>query len=278
MNQISMFQRDKLNPDDDPPELAPLLDRCSVIYKPKGLALEYANLATNAYRGCRHGCAYCYAPSALRMSASEFHSAPSIRKGYLAKLEKDCAKFQKANMGGRVLLSFTCDPYQPLDEDTGLTRRVIQTMHAAGLDVQVLTKGGARALRDLDLFGPTDAFATTLTWSDRYRSILWEPEAALPAERIETIKAFHDAGVPTWVSLEPVLDPNVALDLIRTTAPFVDLFKVGKLNYAGRLPPELRATVEHIDWYAFGHAAESLLQELGKEYYIKIDLRVLMDR
>jgi DNA repair photolyase len=65
-----------------------------------------------------------------------------------------------------------------------------------------LTKGGTRALRDLDLFRPDrDAFASTITSLDEATSLHWEPNAALPADRITALKAFHDAGIFTWVSL-----------------------------------------------------------------------------
>ena len=70
--------------------------------------------------------------------------------------------------------------------------------------------------------------------------------------------------MPTWVSLEPVLEPAASLEIIRETAPYVNLFKVGKLNYH----PMARS----IDWRAFGLAAIALLESLGKPYYIKKDL------
>ena len=72
------------------------------------------------------------------------------------------------------------------------------------------------------------------------------------------------AGIPTWVSLEPVLDPAVALEIIRQTHPFVDLFKVGKLNY--------HPLAKSIDWPQFARDAVTLLKSLGKAYYVKNDL------
>jgi len=207
---------------------------CTLIYTPKGRAREYAALACNVYRGCDHQCVYCYAPNSTRRT-------------------------------GQVLLSFTCDPYQHLDVQEQVTRSAIKILHRHGLQVQMLTKGGSRALCDLDLFTPADAFASTLTLLDEAESHKWEPYAATPADRIETIRRFHEADIPTWISLEPVLDPAVALEIIRQTHLFVDLFKVGKLNYHPR--------ARTIDWHRFANDAIELLKSLGKEFYIKKDLQ-----
>ncbi len=236
----------------------------SLIYEPKGRAREYAALALNIYRGCDHGCTYCYAPAATRRSREDFvHSAP--RPGFLEKLKREAGERAPTEA---VLLCFTTDPYCRLDEKLGLTRETIKILHSAGHAVQILTKGGRRALRDLDLMGPRDAFATTLTLLDEEESDHWEPGAALPSDRIRTIKAFRLAGIPTWVSLEPVLDPDVSLEIIEKTHRFVDLFKVGKMNHVQS---------SDVDWAGFGRAAVALLEHLGKDYYIKRDLREAME-
>ena len=249
---------------------------CTLIYTPKGRAREYASLACNVYRGCDHQCTYCYAPSATRRNRDDF-AASSVRPGaFRARLETEARKYRDAGIQGQVLLSFTCDPYQRLDLRERVTRSAIQILHRHGLNVQILTKGGGRALRDLDLFGPRDAFATTLTLLDDIVSRTWEPYAATPSDRIETIRQFHQAGIPTWVSLEPVLDPSESLRIIRATHPFVDLFKIGKLNY---LP-----LAQTIDWRQFARDAIDLLRSLGYQcntdhdnltsgqFYIKRDL------
>jgi DNA repair photolyase len=239
----------------------------NLIYDPKGRAREYAALACNLYRGCDHGCAYCYAPSCLHMNPYEFYN-PRTRPGdFLKELERDAEKLQ-GKTTDRVLLCFTCDPYQRLDVEAQITRKAIQIFHKYGLGVQALTKGGRRALRDLDLFTDKDAFATTLTFIHEEQSEKMEPGAALPLDREDTIRKFHEAGIETWVSLEPVFDPLDALVWIEHTAVFVDLFKVGKLNYS--------PLAKKIDWAKFGRDAEALLRSLGKRYYIKNDLRAFM--
>lgn len=235
----------------------------ALIYQPKGRAREYAAWSVNIYRGCSHGCTYCFAPSALRMSRELFYSSPGDRgAGFLRKLENEAATL-KTN-GEPVLLCFTCDPYQPLDTELKLTRETIKILHAAGHAVHILTKGGTRALRDLDLFTPRDAFATTLTWSDAAKSRGWEPEAATPQDRVRAIFEFHAAGIPTWISLEPVLDPAIALQAIRETHTFVSLYKIGRWNYDAR--------ANEIDWAKFAADAVALCESLGKRYLLKRDL------
>lgn len=237
---------------------------CSIIYAPKGQAGEYARLATNPYRGCGHKCAYCYVPAVLHMPRAEFDAGATLRPDYLARLEVEAAKYRRMGMSENVLLSFTTDPYHPGHNQA--TRNTIQILQSNGLRVTTLTKGGSRALRDLDLFRPgLDHFASTLTSINADFSNKWERGAALPFDRTETLKKFHAAGVFTWVSLEPVLDIDETLRVIDVTAPYVDFYKVGKANYI-KLP-------EPIDWRDFTRQVTSLLNNIGKAHYIKKDLQ-----
>lgn len=239
----------------------------ALIYEPAGRAREYAPLALNLYRGCSHGCLYCYAPDACRTDRAAFHARPAVRVDLIAKLERELAKTPTAAQRDPVLLCFTTDPYQPLAAETHVTRRAIELLHEHGYPVHVLTKGGMRAAADFDLLGsvPGDAFATTLTFIDPADSARWEPSAAAPADRLEAIATARTQGITTWVSLEPVIDTEQTLDVIRATHHHVDLFKVGTLNHH-----ELAKT---IDWPAFAARVVALLEELGATYYIKNDLR-----
>lgn len=235
----------------------------AIIYQPSGRAREYAPWAANLYSGCGHSCKYCYAPSALRRNKEQFHSCPKPRKDILKLLARDCKKLQGQDL--RILLSFTTDPYQPIEEEYQITRQAIQILHDFGLSVEILTKGGTRAVRDFDLLTSKDIFASTLTFLDERKSINWEPGASLPEDRIKAIKQAHEMGIRTWVSLEPVVEPDESLEIIRRTHQFVDLYKVGTLNYN-----KLAGT---IDWKKFGLEAIELLEKLNKNYYIKDDLR-----
>jgi DNA repair photolyase len=275
MSQMTMFAEPKTEtrPAPQPPRQLP---GCSLIYEPKGRAREYAALACNVYSGCDHGCVYCYAPSATRKTRQEFDASTTRPGHFLARLEKEAAKYEAANIQARVLLSFTCDPYQHLDVEEEVTRSAIQILHRHGLNVEVLTKGGYRALRDLDLFTDRDAFATTMTLLYLHQSEEWEPDAASPQSRMDAIRTFHGAGIPTWVSLEPVLFPAQSLEIISRIHDAVDVFKVGALNY--------HEHAQTIDWPAFAHDAVELLTSLGYnrnlepdtlqsgDFYVKRDL------
>ena len=235
-----------------------------VIYQPKGKAGEYSKLAVNLYTGCSHHCVYCYAPSFIRTTAEIFNQ-PQPRKDIVLKIYQDARILSGEHQTGSILLCFTCDPYQPIDEHYQLSRQAIQIMHACNFNVMILTKGGQRAERDFDLLTGNDRFGVTLTNLDNKLSAHWEPGAALPDERINSLLRAHEKGIKTWVSLEPVLYPGVTLEIIRQTHGFVDEFKVGKLNY--------HPHSQSVDWHKFAVDVQQVLTEFKCNYYLKEDLR-----
>lgn len=242
---------------------------CKLIYCPKGRAEEYARWALNLFRGCGHGCSYCFGPQTLRMSRKEFHDSPRVRSaGFLTQLEKETRRCQEMGLKGRVLLCFTCDPYQPINTQHGLTRKAIKLLHAADLNVQVLTKAGEASLADIDLFTPDDAYAATLTFSDspngRYLSEQWEPHAALPASRLAALRAFWAVNIPTWVSLEPVISPEMSLQAIEQSYPYTTVYKAGTLNH--------HSHARTIDWQTYARNVVEVLGQVNRPYYIKDDL------
>ena len=232
------------------------------IYEPKGRALEYSLLALNLYQGCVHGCGYCYAAMMARRYGRDFQNA-GVRPGVIEALKKAAPKF--AGTDKRVLLCFSCDPYQPAGNKA--TREALQVLRLHDIPFQVLTKGGLRAARDFDLYGPRDAFAVTLTSVCFPVAMSHEPNAASPDDRCRALIRAKRHGIQTWVSLEPVIDPDESLEVIRQTHTYVDFYKVGTLNHAAN----------KTDWRAFGIRAINLLEKLGKRYYVKHDLAKHLD-
>jgi len=240
-------------------------NKMPVIYEPKGKAREYSPLALNLYEGCEHGCVYCYARLIREKSTHAFMSA-TARKDIISRLGDDLQKWN-GHKKEPVLLCFMSDPYQPLDVSLKLTRRAIHALNRHGFPVQILTKGGRRAARDFDILSQNheNKFAVTLTTDDPAESLQWEPGAALPEERIESLRQAHNMGLETWVSFEPVINPDAVYRLIDQTYKFVDFYKVGKLNY--------HPYAKQINWSKFRISVESFLSAHVKKYYIKEDLR-----
>jgi len=234
-----------------------------IIYRPTGRAREFSYLAINHYKGCGHRCEYCYSPNVTHNP--DFFTKHLPKPAVLENVRKDAP--QIAGTDERVLLCFATDPYQPLNDELGLTREILKILRANDVPFQILTKGGMRAVPDFDLYGQHDAFATTLTFLDVLKSKQFEPGAATPEDRILAILLAKKRGIETWVSLEPVLDAEQSLEIIRRTHNFVDLYKIGKLNYRQ----------SKIQWRRFGIRAIKLCREYSKNYYIKDDLARFLD-
>jgi DNA repair photolyase len=241
----------------------------SIIYETKGRAREYCELAANLYKGCEHGCIYCYAPLATFKKREEF-CIPTVRKNVLTQLEQDVIELEKIGEKRPILLSFTTDPYQPLDIEEELTRKAIKLLHDHGLKVEILTKGGKRSERDFDLLSKNpelSSYGATLVFTDEIMREEIEPHAAPTNERIASLKKAHGMGIRTFVSLEPVWDPGQTLEIIDLTHEFVDFYKVGKLNY--------NKQYKNVDWVQFRDDVVHKLEKYGNTYYLKKSLTEL---
>jgi len=164
------------------------------------------------------------------------------------------------------LLCFTSDPYQPAEEEYGLTRQAIEVLIEHDIPFQVLTKGGLRATRDFDLLQTSGGwFATSLVFLDDADRAYWEPRAASVQSRVDAIQQAHDLAIRTWGSVEPVIDPCQALNLIRELTPIVDGWKVGRLNH--------HPLAKSIDWRAFATELVEVLEVAGRECQVKHSLQ-----
>lgn len=234
-----------------------------VIYEPSGKAKEYADLALNLYRGCAHACAYCYVPQILRMSKRQFHFYVTPKKNVINRLEEDVKKMRGEKRP--VLLSFSCDPYQPIDESYQLTRRAIRILKDNDMRITILTKGGLLANRDFDLLDETDFVGATLTFQNVSDSLNWEPNASLPEERLQMLRDAKKNGFGTWVSFEPIISPEQVIELIKKTHDFVDEYKIGKLNY--------HSYSQQIDWSFWTREIVDCIRSYGKTPYVKESLK-----
>jgi DNA repair photolyase len=162
----------------------------------------------------------------------KFHRGAGLRRDFFEGLIKDARKYRliaDRTRDAQVLLSFASDVYH--HGDTTPTRRTLEILREHGLNFAILSKGGSRALRDLDLFRPDrDSYACTLISPDPEFTRNWERKAAPPEDRIATLKKFHDRGIFTWISLEPIISLQHTLDVVRATASFTDLYKIGPLH------------------------------------------------
>lgn len=235
-----------------------------MIYIPSGRAREYSPLAVNLYKGCGHGCAYCYVPNIIKITRNEFDNQVEVKKDVLTRLETSAKKY--AGTDQQVLMSFTTDPYNELNDEMQLTREALKIFLKYKIPVAILSKGGGKVLKDCDIikqFGKHIKVGASLTFINDKDSLKWERNAAVPNDRLKTLELLHALGVRTWVSLEPVIDPVQTLKLIEASYKFVDEYQVGKLNHLKN----------ETDWKNFLLQAITKLMLNNKEFYIKQELK-----
>jgi DNA repair photolyase len=226
-----------------------------VIYCPTGAAAEYGELAVSLDRYCPHGCLYCYVPGMFRMPPEEFHQDAKLRHKILENLDKDAATLQTMQDQREIVMSFTCDPYHP--GDTRATRSALEILLSRGLRVALISKGGTRATRDLDIMAAhldKCRYGASLTFHRPNLSREWERGAASPQDRIEMLRFAHEAGIPTWASCEPIIYASETLGILKDAAPYVDEFRIGFVNHVadiqrrvpGYQPPGCREMIPFV--------------------------------
>ena len=197
-----------------------------LIYQPKGQAREYCPLSLNLSWNCGHECGYCYVRRMKRFQPRR-RLTPEILSAHLPAQ----ARAHK-NSGRTVLLCFTCDPYGP-ELPSGLTRRALEILAENSVSVTVLTKAGLKAAADFDILASAGFwFGSTLCWSADSDRKQWEPHAASIESRWSAIQQAKDLAIKTWISIEPTVDPEQGLAVIRRGIGLVDAFAVGTWNYS----------------------------------------------
>jgi hypothetical protein len=164
------------------------------------------------------------------MTRNQFDAGARPKPRFEEAIRRDATKLQREGRSVQPMLSFITDPYHL--GDTTLTRTCLQTLAEHGQGFCTLSKGGLRALRDLPLFRAThDAYATSLTSISDVFAERWERLAAPPSERMRTLQRFYEAGIYTWVSLEPIISVQHTLAVIALTAEYTCLYKIGPMNH-----------------------------------------------
>jgi len=159
----------------------------------------------NLYRGCQHGCIYCDARSRCYQMDHPFEDI-EVKENAITLLETALKAKRKPCMIGTGAMT---DPYIPLEEKLQLTRKSLELIYRYGFGVAIQTKSD-RILRDLDLLQSIHSRAKTvvqmtLTTCDERLCRIIEPNVSTTKQRVQALKQFRDAGIPTIVWLCPVL-------------------------------------------------------------------------
>ncbi|UQV48080.1 PA0069 family radical SAM protein [Janthinobacterium lividum] len=169
------------------------------------------NVSLNPYRGCEHGCIYCFARpthSYLGLSPGlDFESRIYAKVNAPELLRRELAK--PSYVPEPIALGVNTDAYQPCERERQLTRRVLEVLHECDHPVALITKSSLIE-RDIDILAPMAAkrlaaVAITVTTLDPAIARTLEPRAAAPARRLRTIRTLTEAGIPVGVSIAPII-------------------------------------------------------------------------
>jgi DNA repair photolyase len=165
----------------------------------------------NPYRGCEHGCVYCFArPTHAYMGLSpglDFETRLFVKPDAAKLLEKELAHPSYAPR--TIAMGTNTDPYQPIERTHRITRQVLEVLARTNHPVGIVTKS-ALVQRDIDLLAPMAAkglakVALSLTTLDAKLARVMEPRAATPPKRLETIRRLAEAGIPVGVITAPII-------------------------------------------------------------------------
>ncbi|KQT54732.1 radical SAM protein [Aureimonas sp. Leaf454] len=167
--------------------------------------------SVNPYRGCEHGCVYCFArPSHAYMGLSsglDFETKLFAKPNAAQLLE---AELSKPGYEPRsIAIGTNTDPYQPIEKSWGIMREILEVLEAADHPVGIVTKS-ALVTRDIDILSRMAKkglakVALSVTTLDRTLARAMEPRAATPAKRIDAVRALTEAGIPTMVMTAPII-------------------------------------------------------------------------
>ncbi|WP_302681848.1 radical SAM protein [uncultured Ruminococcus sp.] len=244
------------------------IKRKTLIYRTE---VEYGDYTMNHVLGCSHGCLYpCYAYLLKKrfgnVESYEDWCEPALVENTLELLDNELPKYKsKIQM---LHLCFTTDPFMyQYKEIQDLSLAAIKKINAAGVTCSVLTKG----LLPIELAGlsrENEYGITLISTNEAFRKRM-EPGSAPWKKRVAALRALHDSGCKTWVSIEPFPTPNILkqdLQKLLDEVAFVDRIIFGRMNYCHKAT----AYPEHKQF--FNERADEVIafcDKHGISYHIK---------
>ncbi|MGH8108896.1 MAG: PA0069 family radical SAM protein [Arenimonas sp.] len=233
--------------------------------------------SVNPYRGCEHGCVYCFArPSHAYLELSpglDFETKLFAKTNAAEQLRIEFAK--PGYQPSPIALGINTDSYQPIERDYKITREVLELMAECRHPVSFVTKGSL-ITRDLDLLSSMArqnlvSVYLSVTSLDNKLSARLEPRASAPHTRLKTIRALHEAGVPVGVLIAPVIPMITDSDLEHILEASREAGAASAGYVLLRLPHELKQIWrEWLELHYPERAAHvmSLMQQMhgGKDY------------
>ncbi|MBA4143819.1 MAG: PA0069 family radical SAM protein [Nitrosospira sp.] len=235
------------------------------------------SVSLNPYRGCEHGCIYCFARpthSYLGLSPGlDFESRIFAKINAPELLRRELAK--ASYVPEPIALGVNTDAYQPCERELGLTRRVLEVLRECEHPVALITKSSLIE-RDIDLLAEMASrrqamAAVTITTLDPTVARTLEPRATAPARRLRTIRALTDAGIPVGVSVAPVIPFVTEPDLERILAAAAEAGAISAGYVMLRLPWEVSPLFRQWLEAHFPDRAERVMNRVrdmrgGKDY------------
>ncbi|BCH18388.1 MULTISPECIES: PA0069 family radical SAM protein [unclassified Mesorhizobium] len=206
----------------------------------------------NPYRGCEHGCVYCFArPTHSFMGLSpglDFESKLFAKPDAARLLDKELSK--DGYQPRTIAIGTNTDPYQPIEKQYRIMREILEVLEARGHPVGIVTKS-ALVTRDIDILSRMAErglakVALSVTTLDRMLARTMEPRASTPTKRLEAIRQLSDAGIPASVMVAPIIPGLTDQEMER----ILDSARAAGAREAGyvllRLPLEVAPIVK--DW------------------------------
>ncbi|MEW8994380.1 radical SAM protein [Clostridium sp.] len=250
------------------PETEEYIKRKTMLYK---TGVEYGDYTINFVQGCSHGCKYpCYAYTMKKrfgvVKSYDEWCKPKLVENTLELLDNEIPRLKDKIKS--VQLCFATDPFMyGYEKICQMAIDAIKKLNGANIKCSVLTKGVLPI--ELAQFSKENEYGITLISLDEIYREKMEPGAASYQERIAALRALHDAGCKTWVSMEPYPTPNIHeqdLQILLGAVSFVDKIIFGRTNYS-KVASSYRG---HKAFYN-EKAAEVIrfCEERGIQYHIK---------